>query len=53
LSKINDIKSILIFIRKSVDSVFIDENFDKYRNLNISIIIKSRLIASPLIIFLS
>lgn len=29
LSKINDIKSILVFIRKSVDSVFIDENFDK------------------------
>ena len=29
LSKINDIKSILIFIRKSVDSIFIDEDFDK------------------------
>jgi len=29
LSKINDIKSILVFIRKSVDSVFIDEDFDK------------------------
>jgi len=28
-SKINDIKSILIFIKKSVDSIFIDENFDK------------------------
>jgi transposase len=29
LSKINDIKSILVFIRKSVDGVFIDEDFDK------------------------
>ena len=29
LSKINDIKSILVFIKKSVDSVFIDEDFDK------------------------
>jgi transposase len=29
LSKINDIKSILVFIRKSVDSIFIDEDFDK------------------------
>jgi len=29
LSKINDIKLILVFIRKSVDSVFIDEDFDK------------------------
>ncbi len=29
LSKINDIKSILVFIKKSVDSVFIDESFDK------------------------
>lgn len=29
LSKINYIKSILVFIRKSVDSVFIDEDFDK------------------------
>jgi len=29
LSKINDIKSVLIFIRKSVDSIFIDEDFDK------------------------
>ncbi len=29
LSKINDIKSILVFIKKSVDSVFIDEGFDK------------------------
>jgi len=29
LSKINDLKSILLFIRKSVDNVFIDENFDK------------------------
>jgi transposase len=29
LSKINDIKSILIFIRKSVDGVFIDEDFCK------------------------
>jgi len=29
LSRINDIKSILVFIRKSVDSIFIDENLDK------------------------
>lgn len=29
LSKINDIKSILLFIRKSVNNVFIDEDFDK------------------------
>lgn len=29
LSKINDIKSILVFIRKSVDSIFIDEDIDK------------------------
>ena len=29
LSKINDIKSILVFIRKSVDNVFIDEDFGK------------------------
>ena len=29
LSKINDIKSILIFIRKSVDSIFLDEDFNK------------------------
>jgi len=29
LSKINDIKSILLFIRKSVDSIFIDEDFCK------------------------
>jgi len=29
LSKINDIKSVLVFIRKSVDSIFIDEDFDK------------------------
>ena len=29
LSKINDIKSILVFIRISVDGVFIDEDFDK------------------------
>jgi len=29
LSKINDIKSILVFIRKSVDSIFIVEDFDK------------------------
>ncbi len=29
LSKINDIKSILLFIRKSVDSIFIDEDFYK------------------------
>ena len=29
LSKINDIKSILVFIRKSVDSIFINEDFDK------------------------
>ncbi len=29
LSKINDIKSILVFIRKSVDSIFIDEDFGK------------------------
>jgi transposase len=29
LSKINDIKSILLFIRKSVDQVFIDEDFYK------------------------
>jgi transposase len=29
LSKINDIQSILIFIRKSVDSIFIDEDFNK------------------------
>ena len=29
LSKINDIKSILSFIRKSVDEVFIDEDFFK------------------------
>ena len=29
LSKINDIKLILVFIRKSVDSIFIDEDFDK------------------------
>ena len=29
LSKINDIKSILIFIRKSVNEVFIDEDFSK------------------------
>jgi len=29
LSKINDIKSILVFIKKSVDSVFIDEEFNK------------------------
>ena len=28
LSKINDIKSILVFIRKSVDSIFIVEDFD-------------------------
>lgn len=27
LSKINDFKSILLFIRKSVDNIFIDENF--------------------------
>ena len=30
LSKINDIKSILVFIRKSVDSIFIVEDFDKF-----------------------
>jgi transposase len=36
LSKINDIKSILIFIRKSVDSVFIDENFDKVGRPSVS-----------------
>ena len=29
LSKINDIKSILVFIRKSVDNVFIDEDIGK------------------------
>jgi transposase len=29
LSKINDLKSILIFIRKAVDKVFIDEEFRK------------------------
>lgn len=29
LSKINDIKSILLFIKKSVDQVFIDEDFYK------------------------
>ena len=29
LSKINDIKLILVFIRKSVDSIFIDEDFGK------------------------
>lgn len=29
LSKINDIKLVLLFIRKSVDSIFIDEDFDK------------------------
>jgi len=29
LSKINDIKSILLFIKKSVDAVFIDEDFYK------------------------
>jgi len=29
LSKINDIKSILVFIRKSVDNIFIDEDFGK------------------------
>jgi len=29
LSKINDLKSILLFIRKSVNKVFIDEDFDK------------------------
>ena len=29
LSKINDIKSILVFIRKSVDKIFIDEDFNK------------------------
>ena len=29
LSKINDVKSILVFIKNSVDSIFIDEDFDK------------------------
>lgn len=29
LSKINDLKLILMFIRKSVDKIFIDEDFDK------------------------
>ena len=36
LSKINDIKSILVFIRKSVDSIFIVEDFDKVDRFSVN-----------------